>query len=286
MTNNVIIQYTACLLVLSLALLCAGVGPVSAAPTSGVTVSLIDGENDTVLDEQYVDYRWMEENLPVYGDGVTLYYHQGPVFSEDPAAAWDPNETANFKDHGAPKGTNVADLCALVGGAAPGDEVMIKAGDGYNVAFPYENVYTPDPRQGPMVLCWYNGEESAYGARQGVGYVPDDYYNGIHLLFFADTSTNAEGLHVYGNWDMHETMPGSAQHFYDLAPSTNGFTIKWVDEVRVYRGGYTGDRTAPVKSPAGEDGAADGPVPTDAPAPVAGLAGLFAAAALLRRRTL
>ena len=284
MIKGMNVRSIAGILVLSLALLCAGVGPAGATPTEGITVLLVDGENETILAEEYVDYRWMEANLPVYGDGTTHYYHQGPVFSEDPEVAWDRNETTNFKDHGAPKGTNVADLCDLVGSAAPGDEVMIHAGDGYNVVFPYENVYTPDPRQGPMVLCWYNGEEAEYGARQGVGYVPDDYYNGIHLLFFADTSTNAEGLHVYGNYDMYETMPGSAQHFYELSPSTNGFTVKWVDEVRIYRGGYTGDRTAPVSSLADEKAGDTGPVPTETPAPLAGIAGLFAACALMRRR--
>ena len=34
------------------------------------------------------------------------------------------------------------------------------------------------------------------------------------------------------------------QYFYSgLYPSTGGLSAKWVDEVRVYRGGYSGDRT-------------------------------------------
>jgi len=232
----------------------------SAAPTTELCVVKIAADGETILEETTIDYRWMEANLPVLGDGVTHYYHQGPVFEGD---KWDPNETTNFKDRGAVKGTDIRDLAELVGGAEPGDEIMIRAADGYHVEFAYQNVYEPDPHQGPMGICWYNGAETGAGERQGCGYVPD-YYTGMRLVFFADDSTNAEGLHVYGNRDMHETLPESAQHFYDLYPSTGGLTVKWIDEVRVYTGGYHGDRgalagsldgsgtgatTAPVESP-------------------------------------
>jgi len=225
-----------------LALLCVSMlaGAASAAPTTELHITKIAGDGVTVLDEMTVDYRWMEENLPVLGDGVTHYYHQGPVFEGD---KWDPQETTNFKDRGAVKGTNVRDLAELVGGAEPGDEIMIRAADGYHVEFAYENVYEPDPRQGPMGICWYNGAEAGAGERQGCGYTPD-YYTGMRIVFFADDSTNEEGLHVYGNWDMHETLPDSAQHFYDLYPSTGGLNVKWIDEVRVYSGGFPGERGA------------------------------------------
>ena len=191
----------------------------------------------TVLNETTVIYQWMEENLPVQGDGVTYYYHQGPVFEGD---KWDPDETTNFKDRGAVKGTSIRDLCDLVGGMSQGDEVMIHAPDGYHVEFDYENVYEPQLIQGPMVLCWYNGEDATVGERQGVGY-PPDYYTGMRLVFFADD-------HVFGNWDMHECLPDTSQHFYELYPSTNGLSVKWVDEVRIYSGGYTGDSGGPAKS--------------------------------------
>lgn len=259
-------------------LLCVGV---AAGPTTSVTVTKIAADTGDIIAEKTVDYLWMQENLPVQGDGVTHYYHQGPVFSDDRDVAWDRNETKNFKDHGAVMGTDVADLCGLVGGAAPGDEIMIRASDGYHVEFPYENVFTPDPRQGPMVITWYNGENSASGERGGVGYPPEDYYSGMRLIFFADDSTNADGKHVYGNWDMHETMPGSVQHFFNLMPSTNGFTPKWVDEVRIYEGGFTGDTSAPVKSlqaePA-ETGGSAVPETTPTPAPLVLIAVGFALA--------
>jgi hypothetical protein len=68
-------------------------------------------------------------------------------------------------------------------------------------------------------------------------------------MFMADNSTNAQGLHVFGNYDMNQTLPSAAQYFYSgLLPSTSGLNVKWVDEVRVYKGGFKGDKGKPVKS--------------------------------------
>jgi len=265
-----------------LALLCVSMLAcvAAAAPTTELHVVKIAADGETILNETTVDYRWMEAHFPILGDGVTHYYHQGPVFEGD---KWDPNETTNFKDRGAVKGTDIRDLAELVGGAEPGDEIMVRAADGYHVEFAYQNVYEPDPRQGPMGVCWYNGAETGAGERQGCGYVPD-YYTGMRLVFFADDSTNAEGLHVYGNWDMHETLPESAQHFYDLYPSTGGLTVKWIDEVRVYTGGYHGDRGALAGSLDGtETGATTAPVESPFSL-VATLAAALGAAALRARR--
>ncbi|MDO8842279.1 MAG: argininosuccinate synthase [Methanocalculus sp.] len=249
-------------------------GTVHAAPTTSVYVVKIADDQTTILDEKTVDHLWMEANLPVLGDGRTRYYHQGPVFDGD---KWDQNETTNFKDRGAVKGTDVKDLCELVSGAEPGDDIMIRAADGYHVVYPYSNIYTPDPRQGPIGICWYNGADSGAGERQGTGYVPD-YYMGMRVVFFADNSTNAEGLHVYGNYDMYETLPDSAQHFYDLLPSTSGLSIKWVDEIRIYRGGFTGDRGSLASS------LNEKPAPTtqaQAPLTLAPLIGGFCIAGLI-----
>ena len=96
---------------------------------------------------------------------------------------------------GAVKGTNLKDLCDLVGGMAPGDVMKIKADDGLTKIFAYENVYTPTPREGPMVIAWYHDKE---------GYVPE-YRTGMRLIFFADNSTNPWGIHAFGNYDWHES---------------------------------------------------------------------------------
>ncbi len=145
------------------------------------------------------------------------------------------------------KGTDIKDLCDLVGGMSPDDEVMVHAPDGYHVEFGYTNVYEPQPRQGPLVLCWYNGDDTEIGERQGEGY-PPDYYTGMRLAFFADNSSNPDGKHVFGDWDMHECLPEKCLHFYELYPSTNGLSVKWVDEIRIYGGGYTGEEGGPAKS--------------------------------------
>jgi len=234
--------------VIAVVLLCGLVNAAYAAPTTAVHVVKYAADETTVLNETTVTYQWMEANLPVQGDGKTHYYHQGPVFVDDKEGQWDANETANFKDHGAVKGTDVKDLCNLVGGMQSGDEVMIKAPDGYHVEFGYENVYDPLPRQGPIVVTWYNGEENPVGERQGVGY-PPEFFTGMRLVFFADTSVNSEGKHVFGNNDMRVVMPADQIHLFDeLYPSTNGYTVKWVDEVRIYSGGYNGTKGVLAKS--------------------------------------
>ena len=69
-------------------------------------------DGTTILNETTKTYQWMEANLPVLGDGVTHYYHQGPVFVDDPnevteqQARWNPDEDTNVleKDMGAVKG--------------------------------------------------------------------------------------------------------------------------------------------------------------------------------------
>jgi hypothetical protein len=222
--------------------------PVSAAPTSELHIVELADNGTRIVNETTITRQWMESHLPVYGDGMTHYYHQGPVFAESKEDQWDPDETTNFKDMGAVKGTAVKDLCEQVGGMDPGDDVMVKADDGYHVEFPYANIYTPEPRQGAIAVCWFNGEESAIGERQGVGY-PPDYYSGMRLVFFADNSTNIEGKHVFGNADMRAVMPAESVHLFDnLYPSTSGYTVKWVDEIRVYQGGYHGTADALPKS--------------------------------------
>ena len=103
-----------CLLLLSIAI---SITLLPSAQAAGATSSLhivkYDQGGTKVLSEKTVTYQWMERNLPVQGDGNTHYYLQGPVFEGD---MWDPQETTNFKDKGAVKGTDIKDICELVGG--------------------------------------------------------------------------------------------------------------------------------------------------------------------------
>ena len=223
-----------CLALVLMMLLPSVVAPrpaVAADPTTSLTVTKHDADGN-VIGTQTVTYQWMEANLPVYGDGMTHYYCEGPNF--DPTRTletlWDPSETGNIdgRDYGAAKGTDVKDLCNLVGGASPGDTIRVKAIDNFSEWFDYENIYTPQPGQGKMVITWYN---ATFG-----GYVPA-YSTGMRLLFFAET-VNPQGKHVFGDWDMHETLPASRCYFYyngKFWPSSGGLSVQVVSNIDIYQ---------------------------------------------------
>ncbi len=190
----------------------------------------------TVLTEKTVGYTWMEQNLRVYGDGVTHYYLQGPVFVDDPDPVreeelrWDPSEDTNVqeKDMGAVKGSSLRDLCNLVGGMVPGDRAVIQAADGFRKEFAYENIYEPSSRQGEMVITWWKG---------GEGYVPS-YRDGMRLVFFADTGTNPWGIHAMGNWDWHESADEDYWYYYyngnEKYPTTTGLSVRDISDIIIF----------------------------------------------------
>jgi uncharacterized protein YjdB len=185
----------------------------AAEPTTDVRVVKYASDEKTVLSKRTVTCRWMETNLPVRGDGVTHYYQQGPVFNSPPGP-WDENETANLKDKGALKGTDIRDLCNLVVGMSTVDEIQIKASDGFSRRFSYTNVCEPQSCQGPIVLCWYRDGDR----------IPD-FEEGLQIVFFADDN-------VFGNWDMHESLaPEYRYNYSDVYPSANGLSVKWISEM-------------------------------------------------------
>jgi hypothetical protein len=213
------------------------------APTTSLTITRYAADRTTIVSQVTVSATELATGnvtinsqtypCPIQGDGIQHYFTQGPTF--DPTNLWDPAETLNLKDKGAPKGTDIKDLCALVGGAGEGDTIQVCASDNYgNTEFPYANVYNPDPRQGKMVICWYDvnqGDESVPS-----GYVPT-WPNGMLLVFFAET-TNAAGQHVFGHQDMHDCLPSSAWHYYldgvIQYPSTNGLYVKYVNRINIF----------------------------------------------------
>ncbi|MBN2098199.1 MAG: PKD domain-containing protein [Dehalococcoidia bacterium] len=205
--------------------------PAEAAATTSLTVTKYDAHGN-VLGTQTVDYLWMEANLPVQSDGAVRYYCQGPTFgATDVNTLWNPSEDVNvgtFDRYGSPKGTDVKDLCDLVGGATAGCTVRIKAADNFQKWFDYDDVYNPEPRQGKLVVTWYNSD---WG-----GYVPD-YGAGMRLVFYADTSTNPDSWHVFGDWDMHDTLPESRWHYYydgNFWPSSSGLSVQMVSNIDIY----------------------------------------------------
>jgi hypothetical protein len=224
---------------------------VIAAPVSGAStqihVVLYADDGFTVLNETTVDYRWMEANLPVKGDGTTHYFLQGPVFVDNPEDRWNPEEDANVleKDMGAVKGTSLRDLCDLVGGMEPGDTVTLRASDGFTKTFAYENVYEPPGRQGEMVITWYHANQS---------YVPQ-YTEGMRLIFFADTSTNPWGIHAFGVWDWHESAAEEYWYYYqqggEAYPTTTGLSVMYVSEIRIWSSREPTGSIEVVSDPAG-----------------------------------
>ncbi len=211
--------------------------PALAASTQ---IHIIKYANDgsTILSEKTITYQEMEDSLPVQGNGVTHYYHQGPVFIDNPDPViqeqlrWNPEENSNAvpeKDMGAVKGTDLKDLCNLVGGMSSGDTLKIRAVDGLTKEFAYRNVYTPPSRQGPMVITWFKD-----------GQYPDSGYDdGMKLIFFADTSVNPWGEHVFGNYDWHESADSEYWYYYyqsgnDKYPTTTGLAIKYVSDILIY----------------------------------------------------
>ena len=224
------------LLVVGLALACLAClfSPASAATTS-LHIVKTGPDGRTVANETTVTFAWMETHLAVQGDGITHYYLQGPVFVDDPDPAreeelrWNPAENTNVqeKDMGVVKGTDLADLCDLVGGMSPGEVVQIRAEDGFTKDFGYRNVYSPPSRQGPLVLTWW---------KDGEGYVPE-YREGMRLVFFADTSGNPWGIHAFGNWDWRESSEERFWYFYQQGderyPTTTGLSVKYVSELKI-----------------------------------------------------
>jgi len=207
---------------------------VTAGATNYVRIVKYADDDKTILADKTVDYQWMEQNLPVYGDGETHYYLQGPVFEGD---MWDPTETVNLKDKGALKGTDLKDLCDLVGGMKPGGELVIHAIDGYEMTLSYDNIYKPPDIQGPVVLCWYKGKDTGTSDEVGFGYPGNNAFSSALQIIFMPKTANQDGQFVFGNSDMKTALPQEKyQHFYEGLPSTNGLSTKWVSLLRIYQG--------------------------------------------------
>ncbi len=229
-----------CLVFLSCALL---VFASSSAQAAGATTSVrlvrfaVDG---TMLEEKMVSYQWMEENLKIYGDGKTHYYHQGPIFEGDP---WDPDRIQNLKNKGAVKGSAIKDLCDLIGGMVEGDEVMFVGVDGWHMKFAASNINEPPKQQGIITLCWFNGRDGEEAERYGSGYPGNNAYSTAMQIVFLATETNADGKYVFGNSDMKIALPQEKyQYFFEGEfPSTNGLSGKWISEIRIYEDGVPED---------------------------------------------
>jgi hypothetical protein len=199
--------------------------------TTELTITKYDAYG-TVLGSATRTYLEMEAGLPVQGDATTDRYHQGPTFDDSSfETLWDTGETENVdsRNYGSVRGTDVKDLCQLVGGASPGDVIRIKASDNWFMLFDYEDAYDPEPEQGKMVICWYSYDYGGY---------PPTYDTGMRLIFFAET-TNPDEKYVFGNWDMHQTLAKSRWYYYeddgDKWPSSSGLSGKYISNIEIYQ---------------------------------------------------
>jgi hypothetical protein len=233
--RNFLLRLGCLIVLLALASFILPARPVEAYSTS-VKITKYYSDGTTVIKQKTLTYQWMEENLPVLGDGVTHYYHQGPVFIDDPdpetqaELRWNSEENSNIqdKDMGAIKGTNLKDLCDLVGGMDESDELKLKAEDGFSRRFAYQNVYDYSSREGPMVLAWYKD-----------GNYPDSGYSeGMRLIWLADNSVNPEGLHVFGNNDWQLASESKYWYYYQSGnekyPTTTGLSVQKISEISIY----------------------------------------------------
>ncbi|ACL16101.1 hypothetical protein [Methanosphaerula palustris] len=201
--------------------------PAASAQTTNLTVIRYGWDNKTVEESQTVNVSWMENNLPVYGDGATPYLLQGPTLNL--TNLWDPAEDTNLdKINETLKGTSIRDLVDLVGGMQPGDEVQVRAVDGLKKRLNYTNIYKPQARQGPAVVAWWN-------ARNGYAW-PES----MRLFFLADNSTNPQGVHVFGNEDMRQCLAEKYWTYqYDWGiyyPSSASLSVKYVAYLEIYPG--------------------------------------------------
>ena len=180
-------------------------------------------DGTTVINETYVDYTYMESNMQVIGDGTTAYRFEGLTLNQ--SNLWDPEETypGGFKISNVVKGTKVHDLAELVGGMGSGTTITFVANDGFETTLPYSSIYTNpavQARQGDAIIAWWGDGQ----------YVPK-YSDGMRLFF------TPGGDHVYGQWDMHETLPSQywRYNFQDGVqyPSAAGLSAKYITTIKV-----------------------------------------------------
>ena len=181
------------------------------------------GDAKTVINETFVDYIYMETNLPVIGDGTTAYKFEGLTLNS--SNLWDSEETypGGFKISNVVKGSRVHDLAELVGGMGSGTTITLVANDGFETTLPYSSIYTNPAvqnRQGDAIIAWWGDGQ----------YVPQ-YADGMRLFFMPSD-------HIYGHWDMHETLPSQywRYNFQDgiQYPSSAGLSAKYITTIKVY----------------------------------------------------
>jgi len=192
------------------------------APT--LTIIKIGADKETEVQNITKTYTWMAENLDVYGDGSTDYKFEACCYPATGPDPWDVNETypGGVKISDPIKGTSIKDLCELVGGMPEGTEITFIASDGWTSKISRDVIYNDPaetPRLGTPVLAWYGN------AGSGSGPMPD-YSEGFRIFFVTED-------HIFGQWDMHETIPAEYWHYNQGVPSCAGLSAKYISKIVV-----------------------------------------------------
>lgn len=259
MTKKLLV-IVACLILLLVPFI-ATVSSVPVAAQGGTTeVHIVKYATDgnTVLEETTKTWQWMKDNLDIYGDGVTHYYFQGPIFLEEwqaghPGETWNdmpictgdtiPGTVVEFtSDPGCveydrwnpQEDTN----CGGAGGAVPKDLGAVMGTTVNDLCNLVGGLSPSDTVKIKAIDGFYKEfpAEVFYDPSPALGtgilcwYTKDceesyagtgyvpDFNIGMRLAFLADTSNNPWGLHVMGIKDMVENLPSEIWHYYYGGP--------------------------------------------------------------------
>ncbi len=167
----------------------------------------------------------------------TQVYSNGPLHMQK--GTFDLNDTWGDANqgmvyYGEHNGTYVSNITGEVGGMSDGDELWVIGIDKpITRYFGYDNVYTPNSRQGDMILAWWDNETGLAG---------NTWNSGLCLFFYTPPSVYgfADSLNLT-NRDMEASFDSWYQRFVPdkynvsaLYPAANGLSVKNVTDLLIY----------------------------------------------------
>lgn len=192
----------------------------SASP-QGITVVVFSPQGDERVSEKEISFAEINSSLPTVGgpEGVLLSF-QGPTFVQE--NLWDPDQTINVDNlKTRVVGVVVKDLLEHAGTPESIETITFVADDGYRKTLPAVNIIDAPEEQGEGILAYWYAD---------AGLLPDE--SGYRLYFMAPDG-------IYGNEDMHQTLPTMYQHFFmntgdkTAYPSAKGLSVAKITRIEV-----------------------------------------------------